>query len=70
MQKPEVFFALAALVVTAILFGLGVYTSIVVGQNKLMAYRECVAANERMATMLANTRTETLRVSSLPSCHM
>jgi len=38
-------------------------------QNRIAANRECVAANERMAAMMAKANTETLRVSSLPTCY-
>ena len=65
--------------VKAIMFGVGLIALMVVGsfaastevsRNKIAAYRECIAANERMAAMLVKANTETLRVSSLPSCHM
>lgn len=70
MQKHEVFLTLGVIAILALLIVATSYVSVLGHQSKLQAYRECVAANERMATMLANARTETLRVSSLPSCHM
>lgn len=37
-------------------------------QNRIAASRECIAANERMAALMAKANTETLRVSILPTC--
>lgn len=74
MQKVDVMvtigITIAILVAIALVTGTMTYVSIAGHQSKLQAYRECIAANERMATMLAKADTETLRVSSLPSCHM
>lgn len=70
MQKVDVMMTLAILVTIALVTGAMAYVSVAGHQSKLQAYRECIAANERMAAMLAKADTETLRVSSLPSCHM
>ncbi len=37
-------------------------------QNRIAANLECVAANERMADMMTKVKTETLRITSLPTC--
>ncbi len=36
--------------------------------NKVQAHKECLASNERMAEKLTKVDSETLRISSLPTC--
>lgn len=37
--------------------------------NRIQANKECVAANERMAARIVEFKSETIRITSLPTCY-
>lgn len=37
--------------------------------NRIQANKECVAANERIAARMIEFKSETIRVTSLPTCN-
>ncbi len=38
-------------------------------QNRIQANKECVATNERIAARMIEFKSETIRITSLPTCY-